>query len=42
MAFFEINQLEERLLDQVPARTPYSPLFGGCLRSIHQGMILDV
>ena len=36
------NHFKERLLDQVQARTPYSPLFEGGLRSIPQGMILDV
>ena len=37
------NHLKERLLDQAQARTPYPPPpFGGHLRSIPQGMILDV
>ena len=38
----ERNQLEERLLDQAQARASYTPLFWGHLRSIPQGMILDV
>ena len=38
----KLNQLEERLLDQAQAQTPYIPLLGGHLRSIPQGMILDV
>ena len=36
------NHLEERLLDQAQAWTPYTPLLGGRSRSIPQGMILDV
>ena len=36
------NHLEERLLDRVQARTPYTPLLGSHSRSIPQGMILDV
>ena len=36
------NHLEERLLDQAQARASYTPLFWGHLRSIPQGMILDV
>ena len=38
------NHLEEKLLDQAQAQTPYPPppLLGGHLRSIPQGMILDV
>ena len=36
------NHLEERLLDQAQARVSYTLLFGGHLRSIPQGMILDV
>ena len=36
------NHLEERLLDQAQARASYTPLFLGHLRSIPQGMILDV
>ena len=37
-----INHLKERLLDQAQARASYTPLFGGHLRSIPQGMIFDV
>ena len=36
------HHLEERLLDQAQARASYTPLFGVHLRSIPQGMILDV
>ena len=36
------NHLEERLLDQAQARALYTPLFGGRLRSIPQGMVLGV
>ena len=36
------NHLEERLLDQAQVQASYTPLFGGHLRSIPQGMILDV
>ena len=36
------NHLEERLLDQVQGCGSYIPLFGGHLRSIPQGMILQV
>ena len=39
---FPSNHLEERLLDQAQACASYNPLFGGHLRSIPQGMILDV
>ena len=35
----EGNHLEERLLDQAYARTPYTPLFWGRTRNIPQGMI---
>ena len=39
----ESNHLEDRLLDQAQAQTPYTPpLFGGHSHSIPQGMILDV
>ena len=40
--FMHKNHLEQRLLDQAQARVLYTPLFGGHLRSIPQGMILDV
>ena len=38
------NHLEEKLLDQVQAQTPYTPphTFGGHSHSIPQDMILDV
>ena len=36
------NHLEERLLDQAPARASYTLLFGGHSHSTPQGMIFDV
>ena len=36
------NHVEERLLDQAWARAPYTPLFGGCTRSIPQCMVSNV
>ena len=40
--FVTINHLEERLLDQVWARAPHTPLFGSYLRRIPPSMIGSV